>query len=86
MSDGLFQRMLDEISFYGIAKQEAKRTILCEPDLEHAIRAAVDQLKASDILTVCPSPACPEGQLIVIDEGALEAQHQEWLQSLGRRP
>lgn len=72
MSDDV-QRMLDAISFFRIAREESKRTIVCEPRREHQIRAAVDQAGAADILTVRASAACPEGKLIVIDEQALDA-------------
>lgn len=76
------QQMLEAIRFHEIARQEAKRLILCEPHREHAIRAAVDQAGAADILTVRASVACPPGKLLVIDEGALEAQQREWTQHL----
>ncbi len=80
------ERMLDLIRFHEIARQEAKRLILCEPHREHAIRAAVDQAGAAGILTVKPSPACPEGKLLVIDEGAIEAGWNEWVQELTKKP
>jgi hypothetical protein len=76
------QRMLDLIRFHEIARQEAKRTILCEPHREHQIRAAVDQAGAADILTVRASPACPQGQLLILDTGALDAWWDEWAQRL----
>jgi hypothetical protein len=76
------QRMLDLIRFHEIARQEAKRTILCEPHREYQIRAAIDQAGAADILTVRASPACPEGQLLILDAGALDASWNEWAQRL----
>lgn len=85
MSGDLLQRMLTAICFHEIVREEARRTILCEPHREHAIRAAVDQAGAADILTVKASPACPEGKLLVMDEGAFEAQHREWLQGFAKR-
>ena len=83
MSD--LDRMLDAIRFHELARQEARRTILCEPHREHQIRAAVDQLGAADVLTVRASPACPEGRLLVVDEGAIEASLRESLQGWARR-
>ncbi|MEH0586246.1 hypothetical protein QA942_20000 [Streptomyces sp. B21-106] len=71
------QRMLTAIQFWHLARQESKRTILCEPHREHQVRAAIDQAGAADILTVRPSPVCPEGKLLVIDENALDAGLQE---------
>ena len=83
MSDEL-QRMLDAIHLLDIAREESKRTILCEPHREHQVRAAVDQAGAADILTVRASAACPGGKLLVIDEAALEAQTRQWQQGFMR--
>jgi hypothetical protein len=71
------QRMLDAINFFHIAREESKRTILCEPHHERQVRAAVDHAGAAEILAVRPSAACPEGKLIVIDDNALEAGLRE---------
>jgi hypothetical protein len=76
VSDEL-QRMLDAIHLLGIAREESKRTILCEPHREHQVRAAVDRAGAADILTVRASAACPEAKLLVINEAALEAQTRQ---------
>lgn len=84
MSD--LSRLLDEIRFYEIARQESRRLILCEPHRVDQIRAAVDQADATDILTVRASPACPDGKLIVIDEGAIDAQWNEWAQRMMKTP
>lgn len=80
------RRMLDAIQFYEIARQEAKRTILCEPHLEHAIRAAIDQLDGASVFTVQASPACPPGKLIILDPQALAAAEREFIQGLSRQP
>ncbi|MEU6597835.1 hypothetical protein [Streptomyces flaveolus] len=78
------QRMLTAIQFFDLIRQESKRTILCEPHREHQVRAAVDQAGVADILTVRASAACPKDKLLVIDEGAHEAQTREWQQGLMR--
>jgi len=59
VSDAM-QQMLDAINALHIAREESKRTILCEPHREHQVRAAVDQAGAADLFTVRPSAACPE--------------------------
>lgn len=72
-----------------VAREQARRTILCEPHREHQIRAAVDQAGAADIFTVRASPACPEGQLLLIPEdfidtaqrAALERLEEDWRMS-----
>lgn len=75
---------LTAIRFHDIARAEAHRLILCEPHREHQIRAAVDQLGAADVLTVRASPHCPEGKLLVIDTGAIEASEREWVQRMSK--
>jgi hypothetical protein len=62
-----------ELVFWEQIKGDAKRVILCEPDRVDEIRAAVEERRCEAILTVRGSEHCPPGQLIVIDQGALEA-------------
>lgn len=85
MDDLTYQDVLNALAvirFHEIARAEAKRLILCEPHREHQIRAAVDQAGAADVLTVRASPACPKSQLLIIDEGAIEAGQREWIQEM----
>jgi hypothetical protein len=86
MTDSVYDEIVTAIRFYDMAREESKRTVLCEPHREHQLRAAVDQLGMADVITVRASAACPEGQMLIVDEGAIEAQHQEWLQGLARKP
>lgn len=76
MSD-LWDRLVAEIGFLEIVREESKRTIYCEPHRVDQVRAAVDQYGASDLLTVRANPICGPGQLIVMDEGALKAAGRE---------
>lgn len=80
------ERMLTAIRFYEIAREESRRVILCEPEFEHGLRALIDQLGAADVLTVRASPACPQGNLLVIDDGAIDAQWNEWVQGMTKKP
>ncbi|BBB01061.1 hypothetical protein RVR_8301 [Actinacidiphila reveromycinica] len=90
MSESLYDQMVTEIRFLEIAREESKRTVYCEPHREHQIRAAVDQAGVADIITVRASPACPAGELLIVDEGALKAAGEvakrELLQGLQRQP
>jgi hypothetical protein len=75
---------LDEIRFLMQTHADAQRTLLCEPDRVHAVRAAVDQAGAASIFTVKSSPVCPPGRILVLDEQALEASWQQTVQSFAR--
>ncbi|WP_399559162.1 hypothetical protein OH809_45175 (plasmid) [Streptomyces sp. NBC_00873] len=75
---------LDEIRFLMQAHADAQRTLICEPDRVHAVRAAVDQTGAAGTFTVKASPACPPGRILVLDEQALEASWRQTIQSFGR--
>ncbi|MFP8944679.1 hypothetical protein ACLIYM_25050 [Streptomyces fenghuangensis] len=83
MSDDV-QRMLDDIRFHAQIIGDAKRTIYCEPAVEEAVRAAVEEMDAGHLLTVVASPACPAGRLLVIDEQALEASYRATIQRSAR--
>jgi hypothetical protein len=72
---------LTEIRFLMQAHADSQRTLLCEPDREHAVRAAVDQAGAAGTFTVRASPACPPGRILVLDEQAMEAS---WRQAIQR--
>jgi hypothetical protein len=75
--------ILDEIRFHMQVATDARRTLICEPDRLASVEAAVDQLGAGDIFTVKPSPVCPVGKLLVLDEQALEASWQQTIQRAG---
>lgn len=81
-----WDRLVTELTFLDVVREESKRTIHCEPQEVHRIRAAVDQAGAADIITVRANPACLPGQMLIFDEGALAAAHEEFLQGLARKP
>lgn len=81
-----WDRLATELNFLNIVREEAKRTIHCEPHRVNQIRAAVDQAGAASVITVCGNPACPPGQILVLDEGAMAAAHEEFLQGLASKP
>ncbi|MEU8623292.1 hypothetical protein [Streptomyces sp. NPDC048669] len=67
----------EECRFFTQIIGDAKRTIICEQHRLDEIRKAVDRSDAAGILTVKTSPACPSGQLLVIDEQAAEASFNQ---------
>jgi hypothetical protein len=75
---------LDEIRFLMQTHADAQRTLFCEPDRVHAVRAAVDQLGAADTFTVKASLVCPPGRILVMDEQALEASWRQTIQRAGQ--
>lgn len=74
--------ILDEIRFHHQIRTDARRTLICEPDRAAAVQAAVEQLNAGDTFTVKASPYCPEGQIVVIDEQAIEASWRQTVQRM----
>lgn len=76
-------QMLTDIRFYEQVLLDARRTIICPPDLAAAVQAVVDQHGAGNLFTVLASAACPKHRLLLIDEQALEAGLRA---SLLRRP
>lgn len=87
MSEPLsWDRLVTELSFLDIVREESKRTLHCEPHRVDQVRAAVDQSGAADVITVRGNPACPEGKILIFDEGAMAAAHEEFLQGLATQP
>lgn len=76
--------VLDEIRLLMQETEDSRRTLLCEPDRVHAVRAAVDQLGAAGIFTVKDSLVCPPGKMLVLDEQALEAAWRQTVQRAGQ--
>lgn len=72
------------LAFWAQIQGDAKRTVICEPHRAAEIRDALDERGYSHIVTVRASAACPEGQLIVIDEAAMEASERQLFQRAGK--
>ncbi|MGQ5576750.1 hypothetical protein [Streptomyces sp. ECR3.8] len=74
----------DDVRFWAQIQGDAKRTVLCEPDRADEIQAAVEARGYGHLVTVRVSPCCPPGQMIVIDEGAVEASGRQAIQRAAR--
>lgn len=82
----LWDRMVTELAFLDVVREESRRAIHCEPHRVDQLRAAVDQLGAADLITVHANPACPSGKMLIFDEGAMTAEREEFLQGLTKAP
>lgn len=65
--------IISEIRFHAQVHEDAKRTLCCAPERVEALEAAIARRGLSDLWTVVGSPAVPSGQVIVLDEQALQA-------------
>ena len=74
------QRALDTTRFWKQIEGDAKRTLLCTVEDAPRVQEAVDRYNAGHVFTVLASPACPQGQIIVMDEAALQASANQALQ------
>lgn len=65
--------VLTEVKFWSQVFGDAKRTILCPPDLESRVKGYIAARGMGGVLTVEASPVCPPEQIIVIDEQGMTA-------------
>ncbi len=72
------------LAFWAQIQGDAKRIVICEPRRVDELRAAIDERGYGNIVTVRASAACPEGQMIVIDEAAMEASERQLFQRAGK--
>lgn len=69
--------VLTEVRFWSIVAKNAKRTVLCSPDLESRCKGYVQAAGLAGIITVVASPGCPNDQVFVVDEQAMRASQNE---------
>lgn len=70
---------LTEVRFWAQVMTDAQRTVICSPDLESRIKGWVDARMMGGLIKVIPNPVCPDNQIWVIDEHAIEASTAEFL-------
>lgn len=66
--------VLTEVRFWAQVMTDAKRTVICPPDLESRCKGYVGARGLGHLITVMASPFAPENTLYVIDEGAMQAE------------
>lgn len=64
---------LTEARFWAQVTADAQRTVVCSPDLESRVKGWVDARNLGGLIKVVPQRFCPDDQIWVVDEGALEA-------------
>jgi hypothetical protein len=72
---------LENLRFWMQTFEDSRRTLLCPPDLESRVKGYVDAHGLGGVVQVKASPIIPDGQVMIVDENALEA---EWRQTLQR--
>jgi hypothetical protein len=58
--------ILTEIKFWQIVIADARKTVLCPPDLESRLKGYVDARLLGGIIRVVASPYCPEDQVLIL--------------------
>lgn len=74
----------DELRFSTQVMNDAKRTLVCEPNRADEVRALIQTMGAAGTFEVKDSAACPPGQILVLDEQALTAAQNQTLQQITR--
>ena len=63
--------LLSEVRFWQQVIGDAKRTVLCSPEMESRCKGYVDARGLGGLITVKASRAVPDDRLYVIDEQAV---------------
>ncbi|NUS01889.1 MAG: hypothetical protein HOV97_04920 [Nonomuraea sp.] len=72
--------VLTDVRFWMQVMRDAKRTIICPPEMAEAVLERVCEFDMQDHFDVQGSPACPPKSILVIDSQALEAAGNEAFQ------
>ena len=67
--------MLTEVRFWAQVIGDAKRTIICDPDLESRIKAWIDARGMGGILAVSPSPYVPRNTILILSDANSPLAH-----------
>jgi hypothetical protein len=65
--------MLTDIRFWAQIMDDARRTVLCSPDLESRIKGIVDSYGAGGFITVLASPYVPDDKVYIVNEAGIRA-------------
>jgi hypothetical protein len=71
---------LTEVHFWAQVIGDAKRTVICSPDLESRVKGWVEARGMGGIITVQAGPFVPDNRLYIIDTPALDASLQQSIQ------
>ncbi|MEW1565811.1 hypothetical protein AB0454_22830 [Streptomyces sp. NPDC093509] len=74
-----------ELRFQAQVHEDSKRTLLCAPETLCELQAAIEQRGMAHLWTAAANPTVPEGQIVILDEQALEAVWQQTLQRVSHQ-
>lgn len=78
--------VLTEVRFWAQVIGDAKRTVICSPDLESRCKGYVEARGLAGLITVQASPYVPDDRIFVVDEQAIGADMARNAPSLWERP
>lgn len=82
----LLRRLLDDVAFAQIVKDEAHRMLLVMAADVDRITHLIYEAGAADMFTIQPCPWLPPNTMVVIDEQMMEAERREMFQSIRTMP
>jgi hypothetical protein len=71
---------LTEVRFWAQVMGDAKRTVICNPDLESRVKGWIDARGMGGLITVQATPVCPIDRTYIVDDAALQAAYNEVMQ------
>ena len=66
--------VLTEVRFWAQVLTDAKRTVICSPDLESRCKGYIEARGLGYLITVKVSPFAPDNCLYVMDECVMQAE------------
>ena len=76
----------ERIMFAKAMLETHKRVVFCSPELESRVKGYIAAHGAAGIFEVRVIEALGDDKVFIIDENALEAESEEYLQRLSRKP
>jgi hypothetical protein len=73
--------MLDDVRFWAQVTTDQERTVVCPPEYESRLKSMIAARGLSGLLTVLPSPVCPDNTVIVMDQHAMDANMAQVMQA-----
>lgn len=80
------ERLLYDLRFAQIVEDDAKRTLVVQPKDEPRARALLAEWDLSERFKLVVSPWIPDATWFLIDEQAIQAEHEEAMQRMWLRP
>lgn len=72
--------VLDGLRFWAQVTDDARRTVVCSPDMESRVKGWVETRGLGGVFTVKASPVCPDDRVLLLDEEAIDAAFRESVQ------